>query len=157
MRSDLIMLELMLPGETGIEDCERNREREQKVVIVMVTDKDSEEDKVRSFEAGGDEYGTKPFGIKELVARINANLRRSATGGRGKILEAGDLQLDTKNFTACLKGEPLDLRLKEFELLATLASAPGELKSRRSEEHTSELQSRQYLVCRLLLEKKKHK
>src|SRR3712207_1987323 len=130
MRPDLILLDLMLPGESGIEVCERIRERDQDVVIVMVTAKDSEEDKVRGFEAGADDYVTKPFGIKELVARINANLRRSATGGRGKILEAGDLQLDTKNFTACLKGEPLDLRLKEFELLAALASAPGELKSR---------------------------
>jgi DNA-binding response OmpR family regulator len=130
MRPDLILLDLMLPGESGIEVCERIRERDQDVVIVMVTAKDSEEDKVRGFEAGADDYVTKPFGIKELVARINANLKRSQTGGQGKILEAGDLQLDTKNFTACLKGEPLDLRLKEFELLAALASAPGELKSR---------------------------
>ena len=130
MRPDLILLDLMLPGESGIEVCERIRERDQEVVIVMVTAKDSEEDKVRGFEAGADDYVTKPFGIKELVARINANLKRSQTGGQGKILEAGDLQLDTKNFTACLKGEPLDLRLKEFELLAALASAPGELKSR---------------------------
>jgi DNA-binding response OmpR family regulator len=97
---------------------------------MMVTAKDAEEDKVRGFEAGADDYVTKPFSMKELVARINANLKRSETGQRGKILEAGDLQLDTKNFTARVGGEPLDLRLKEFELLATLASAPGELKSR---------------------------
>jgi DNA-binding response OmpR family regulator len=130
LRPHLVLLDIMLPGESGIEVCERIRERDQEVVIVMVTAKDAEEDKVRGFEAGADDYVTKPFGIKELVARINANLKRSQTGGQGKILEAGDLQLDTKNFTACLKGEPLDLRLKEFELLAALASAPGELKSR---------------------------
>jgi DNA-binding response OmpR family regulator len=130
MRPDLILLDIMLPGESGIEVCERIRERDQEAVIVMITAKDSEEDKVRGFEAGADDYVTKPFGMKELLARINVNLKRSATGGRGKILEAGDLQLDTKNFTARIKGEPLDLRLKEFELLAALASAPGKLKSR---------------------------
>ena len=130
LRPDLILLDLMLPGESGIEVCERIRERDQGVVIVMVTAKDAEDDKVRGFEVGADDYVTKPFGMKELVARINANLKRSETGGRGKVLEAGDLQLDTKNFTARVKGEPLDLRLKEFELLAALASAPGELKSR---------------------------
>ena len=130
MRPDLILLDIMLPGESGIEVCERIRERDQEVVIVMITAKDSEEDKVRGFEAGADDYVTKPFGMKELVARINANLKRSETGHRGRVLEAGDLQLDTKNYTARLKGEPLELRLKEFELLAALASAPGELKSR---------------------------
>jgi DNA-binding response OmpR family regulator len=130
LRPDLILLDLMLPGESGIEVCERIRELDEDVVIVMVTAKDAEDDKVRGFEAGADDYVTKPFGMKELVARINANLKRTETGGRGKIIEAGDLQLDTKNFTARAGGEPLDLRLKEFELLAALASAPGELKSR---------------------------
>jgi DNA-binding response OmpR family regulator len=130
LRPDLILLDLMLPGESGIEVCKRIRELDEEVVIVMVTAKDAEDDKVRGFEAGADDYVTKPFGMKELVARINANLKRSDTGGRGKILEAGDLQLDTKNFTARAGGEPLDLRLKEFELLVALASAPEELKSR---------------------------
>jgi DNA-binding response OmpR family regulator len=130
LRPDLILLDIMLPGESGIEVCERIRERDQGVMIVMITAKDAEEDKVRGFEAGADDYVTKPFGMKELVARINANLKRSETGGRGKIIEAGDLQLDTKNFTASVAGEPLDLRLKEFELLAALASTPGELRSR---------------------------
>ena len=130
MRPDLILLDVMLPGESGIEVCERIRERDQGVMIVMVTARDAEEDKVRGFEAGADDYVTKPFSMKELVARINANLKRSETGQRGKVLEAGDLQLDTKNYTARVAGEPLDLRLKEFELLAALASAPGELKSR---------------------------
>ena len=100
LRPDLILLDIMLPGESGIGVCERIRERDQSVVIMMITAKDAEEDKVRGFEAGADDYVTKPFGMKELVARINANLKRSETGGRGKIIEAGDLQLDTKNFTA---------------------------------------------------------
>jgi DNA-binding response OmpR family regulator len=122
----------MLPGESGIQVCERIREEDREVVIVMVTAKDAEEDKVRGFEAGADDYVTKPFGMKELVARINANLKRSVAslGTRGKILESGDLWLDTKNFTARVKDEPLNLRLKEFELLMALAARPDELKSR---------------------------
>ena len=132
MRPDLILLDIMLPGESGIQVCERVREHDEEVVIVMITAKDAEEDKVRGFEAGADDYVTKPFGMKELLARIGANLKRSNAkpGGRGKVLEAGDLELDTKNFVARVKGEPLGLRLKEFELLAALASRPGELRSR---------------------------
>jgi len=132
MRPDLILLDLMLPGESGIEVCERIRKDDQEVVIVMVTAKDAEDDKVKGFEAGADDYVTKPFGMKELAARISANLKRSTAspGARGRIIEAGDLRLDTKNFTAWVKDEPLNLRLKEFELLAALAARPGELKCR---------------------------
>jgi DNA-binding response OmpR family regulator len=131
-RPDLILLDLMLPGESGVRVCEKIRAEDQEVVIIMVTAKDREEDKVSGFEAGADDYVTKPFGMNELVARINANLKRSTAslGSRGRILEAGDFWLDTKNFTARVKGEPLNLRLKEFELLAALASQPGELRSR---------------------------
>ncbi|MDQ3832045.1 MAG: response regulator transcription factor [Actinomycetota bacterium] len=131
-RPDLILLDVMLPGESGIRVCERIREEDREVVIIMITAKDAEEDKVKGFEAGADDYVTKPFGMKELVARINANLKRSTAlqGTRGRIIEAGDLRLDTKNFIAQVKGEPLNLRLKEFELLAALAAHPGELKNR---------------------------
>ena len=131
-RPDLILLDVMLPGESGVRVCEKIREEDQEVVIIMVTAKDAEEDKVSGFEAGADDYVTKPFGMKELVARINANLKRSTAslGSRGRILEAGDLWLDTKNFTARVKDESLNLRLKEFELLVSLASQPGKLKSR---------------------------
>ncbi len=123
LRPDLILLDIMLPGESGIRVCERIRQEDRDVVIVMVTAKDAEEDKVKGFEAGADDYVTKPFGMKELVARINANLKRSVVlpGARGRILEAGDLRLDTKNFVAQVNGEPLNFRLKEFELLAALA------------------------------------
>jgi DNA-binding response OmpR family regulator len=132
LRPDLILLDLMLPGEDGIRVCEKIRKDDADTVIIMVTAKDSEEDKVQGLEAGADDYLTKSFGMKELVARINANLKRSATspGARGKIIEGGDLWLDTKNFTARIRGEPLSLRLKEFEILRALASQPGELKSR---------------------------
>jgi DNA-binding response OmpR family regulator len=132
-RPDLILLDIMLPGESGLDVCSRIRAEDNDVVIVMITAKDAEDDKVRGFEAGADDYVTKPFGMKELSARIGANLKRSlaqSPGGRGRIIEAGDLELDTKNFIARIKGEPVELRLKEFELLVALASAPGELKGR---------------------------
>ena len=123
LRPDLILLDLMLPGEDGIRVCEKIRRDDSNTMIIMVTAKDSERDKVRGLEAGADDYVTKPFDMKELVARINSNLKRSgiSPGARGKIIEVGDLLLDTKNFTACLRGEPLSLRLKEFELLRALA------------------------------------
>jgi DNA-binding response OmpR family regulator len=132
LRPDLILLDLMLPGEDGIRVCEKIRRDDSNVVVIMVTAKDAERDKVRGLEAGADDYVTKPFGMDELVARINANLKRSeiSPGVRGKIIEVGDLWLDTKNFTARIRGEPLSLRLKEFEMLRVLASQPGELKSR---------------------------
>ncbi|MDQ3236615.1 MAG: response regulator, partial [Actinomycetota bacterium] len=92
LRPDLILLDIMLPEESGIEVCQKIRERDEEVVIVMITAKDAEEDKVLGFEVGADDYVTKPFGMKELVARINANLKRSEVGYRGRVLEAGDLQ-----------------------------------------------------------------
>src|SRR5919112_266225 len=133
LRPDLILLDLMLPGQyNGIEVCQKIRRDDPNVVIIMITAKDAEEDKVKGFEAGGGDYGTKPFRSKELLARINANLKRStlSRGARGRIIEAGELWLDTKNVSARVRGEPLSLRLKEFELLVALASEPGELKSR---------------------------
>ena len=129
-RPDLILLDVMLPGESGIEICEHIRELDEDVIIIMVTARDAEEDKVRGLEVGADDYVTKPFGIKELIARINANLKRTDAGSRGRVIEAGDLQLDTKNFTIRVGADPLPLRLKEFELLTALASVPGELRSR---------------------------
>ena len=134
-RPDLILLDLMLPGQyDGFQVCQKIRRDDPNVVIIMITAKDAEEDKVKGFEAGADDYVTKPFGTKELAARINANLKRStlSRGARGRIIEAGELWLDTKNFTARVRGEPLSLRLKKFELLAALASEPGELKSREA-------------------------
>ena len=134
LRPDLILLDLMLPGQyDGFQVCEKIRRDAPNVVIIMITAKDAEEDKVRGFEAGADDYVTKPFGMKELVARMSANLKRSTAfspGRRGRIVETGELCLDTKNYAAYVKGEPLSLRPKEFELLAALASHPGRLKSR---------------------------
>src|SRR5215210_4819302 len=78
LRPHLILLDLMLPGGSGIQVCEKIRDHDQEVVIVMITAKGAEEDKIRGFEAGADDYVTKPFGIKELSARIKANLRRSS-------------------------------------------------------------------------------
>ena len=123
----------MLPEESGIQVCQKIREHDQEVVISTITARDAEEDKLLGFKAGADDYVTKPFGMKELSARIKANFRRSLASSaspRGKVLEYGNLWLDTKNFTARLEGEPLNLRLMEFKILAALASQPGTLKSR---------------------------
>ena len=76
LRPDLILLDVMLPGETGIRVCEKIREEDQEVVIVMVTAKDAEEDKVQGFEAGADDYVKKPFSPQELKARVQAVLGR---------------------------------------------------------------------------------
>lgn len=126
---DLVVLDIMMPGEDGLSLCRHLRSTTE-LPVILLTAMAEETDRIVGLEVGADDYVTKPFSMKELVARINANLKRSETGQRGKVLEAGDLQLDTKNFTAHIREEPLDLRLKEFELLAALASAPGELKSR---------------------------
>ena len=76
-RPNLILLDTMLPDESGIKVCERIREHDKEVVIVMISAGDAEEEKIRGSEAGADDYMTKPFGMKELLARIGANLRKS--------------------------------------------------------------------------------
>src|SRR3712207_6908176 len=110
----------MLPGDSGIKVCERIRELDEEVIIVMITAKDSEEDKVRGFEAGADDYVTKPFGMKELLARINANLKRSATGGGAHTLEGGGPQRHDHKLPARVGGEDPDLRLKGCAVLGAL-------------------------------------
>ena len=129
---EVMLLDLGLPDQDGLEVIRQLRAAGSKVAIVVLSSRGDESGKVEALDLGADDYVTKPFGIKELVARVNANLKRSTAslGSRGRILETGDLWLDTKNFTARVKGEPLNLRLKEFELLMALASQPGELKSR---------------------------
>ena len=132
MRPDLILLDIMLPGESGIEVCERIRERDQSVVIVMVTAKDAEEDKVRGLRGRRRRLRDQAFRHEGARRPHKREPETSETGQRGKVIEAGDLQLDTKNFTAHVGGEPLDLRLKEFELLAALASTPASSRAGRS-------------------------
>ena len=129
-RPDLIILDLMLPGVDGLDVC-RCLRQETAVPIIMLTARVEEADRIVGLELGADDYVTKPFSPRELVARVRAALRR-ATGqvGPASVIRAGDLQLDTVTMTAIVGGQPVDLTPTEFQLLATLARQPGRIFSR---------------------------
>jgi two-component system alkaline phosphatase synthesis response regulator PhoP len=120
---DLVILDVMLPGMDGIEVCRRLRQQQVRVPIILLTARDEELDRVLGLEMGADDYVTKPFSPRELVARVKAVLRRGEmsaqqtdlqTGGR---LQAGSLVLDVDRHEATCAGQPLTLTPKEFELL----------------------------------------
>lgn len=120
--ADLILLDLMLPGISGTEVCRQIRTRSE-VPIIMLTAKDSEIDTVVGLELGADDYVTKPYSSRELIARINAVLRRGSTHEdkfEGSSIEVGNLRLDVERHIATLEGKNLSLPLKEFELLEFL-------------------------------------
>lgn len=118
-RPDLIILDLMLPGLSGLEVC-RILRRETTSPILMLTAKVEEVDKVVGLELGADDYVTKPFGMRELVARVRALLRRADTppGVQAETLTSGGLEVDLQGRQATRDGQPLPLKPKEFELLA---------------------------------------
>jgi len=119
---DLILLDLMLPGMSGVDVCREIRTRSS-VPIIMVTDKDSEVDKVVGLEIGADDYVVKPYSTRELLARIKAVLRRGAVADPNEIrtvLESGPVRLDTERHAVTVNGKPVTLPLKEFELLEYL-------------------------------------
>ncbi|MEX0800425.1 MAG: response regulator transcription factor [Dehalococcoidia bacterium] len=117
-RPDLIILDLMLPGLSGLEVC-RILRRDMAAPILMLTAKTDEVDKVVGLELGADDYVTKPFGMRELLARVRALLRRAETpaGTEVQVLTSGDLEMDLAGRRAKRKGEALPLKPKEFELL----------------------------------------
>jgi DNA-binding response OmpR family regulator len=129
-KPDLIVLDLMLPGVDGLDVCRRLRQ-ESGVPIIMLTARVEEADRVVGLELGADDYVTKPFSPRELVARVRATLRR-ANGQLGPtpILRAGDVELDTATLTATVAGQPVDLTSTEFHLLAVLVRQPGRIFSR---------------------------
>ena len=127
---DLIILDLMLPGVDGLDVCRRLRQ-ESGVPIIMLTARVEEADRVVGLELGADDYVTKPFSPRELVARVRATLRRAqGQVGPATVLRAGDVELDTAALTVTVAGEPVDLTATEFHLLATLARQPGRIFSR---------------------------
>jgi two-component system response regulator RegX3 len=130
---DLVVLDLMLPQMSGLDVC-RSIRTESTVPIIMVTAKDTEADKVSGLELGADDYVTKPFSMGELVSRIRANLRRSqmtpVAGDGEEILQGGPVRLDVDRHEAAVRGEPLSLPPKEFELLETLLRRKGRLLTR---------------------------
>jgi two-component system, OmpR family, KDP operon response regulator KdpE len=119
---DLVLLDINMRGISGVEACRRIRAFAPQMGIVMVTVRDSEDDKVRALEAGADDYITKPFLLRELVARLRAVLRRmgGANGTSDTVLHAGALELDLDHHILRRLGEEIHLSPKEFELLAFL-------------------------------------
>ncbi|HSS73330.1 MAG TPA: response regulator transcription factor [Gaiellaceae bacterium] len=126
---DLVLLDLRLPDIDGTEVCRLLRARSD-VPIIVVTAKGEEIDRVVGLELGADDYVIKPFGFRELLARIRAVLRRTHRGADDIRLHAGSLELDLRSRRATLDGRELALTPKEFDLLALLASDPGAVVSR---------------------------
>jgi len=129
--ADLVLLDLMLPGMSGTEVCRHLRQRSN-VPIIMVTAKDGEVDKVIGLELGADDYVTKPFSSRELVARIRAVLRRANEPDEllSPTLEAGPVRMDIERHIVTVSGEPVSLPLKEFELLELLLRNSGRVLTR---------------------------
>ena len=129
--ADLVLLDVMLPGMSGVEVC-RELRRESSVPIIMLTAKDSEVDKVVGLEIGADDYVTKPYSSRELLARINAVLRRRVAppAQEDHIVRVGDVELDADSHVVVVRGEPVSMPLKEFELLEMLMRNHGRVLTR---------------------------
>ncbi|PSL02479.1 two-component system response regulator RegX3 [Haloactinopolyspora alba] len=130
--ADLVLLDLMLPGLPGTEVCRQIRQRSN-VPVVMLTAKDSEVDKVVGLELGADDYVTKPFSSRELVARIRAVLRRGTEATEASspaVLGAGPVRMDVERHTVTVDGSSVRLPLKEFELLELLLRNAGRVLTR---------------------------
>lgn len=136
-RYDLIILDLMLPGMDGIELCKHIRTAHDYVPILMLTARSAEIDRVLGLEVGADDYLTKPFSIRELLARVKALFRRvdamarDPAAGTETCLQRGDLLIDTARHAVTLKGKRVELTAKEFDLLTRLAQLPGRVFSRQ--------------------------
>src|SRR6202022_3972219 len=126
---DLIILDLMLPGLSGTEVLRRVRRKNQQVPILILTARDATEEKGQTFEAGADDYLTKPFAFAELLIRIKALLRRG-TGNRSSVLRVGDLEVDRLSQQVKRAGKRIELTPKEYALLEYLAANPGRVFSR---------------------------
>jgi phosphate regulon transcriptional regulator PhoB len=134
-RPDVVLLDLMVPQLNGWEICRRLKQEAgtRAIPVIMVTGRTEEGDKVLGFEMGADDYVTKPFSPRELLARVRAVLRRGkpAEAPPGKHhLKAGDLEIDRHRFEVTMKGRPVDLTRTEFELLAALVGTPGRVFGR---------------------------
>lgn len=143
-KPDLILLDVMIPKMDGISVCKKIRYalNISNIPILMISAKDTESDKIVGLEMGADDYITKPFQIREVMARIKANLRKSELNSnvdsmnnrknedKSDIIRVGDLSLDLKKVEAKVKGEVINLTKKEFDVLKYLASQPGQVVTR---------------------------
>ena len=142
-KPDLILLDIMLPKLDGLSVCKRVK-NSLNVPIIMLTAKDGEIDKILGLELGADDYITKPFSVRELVARVKANLRKvdvvsntQAPSNKDDMkkeskIVVGDLELDLDKFEVKVRGEVIDLTLREFEVLKFLASQPEQVVTRET-------------------------
>jgi len=133
---DLVILDIMLPGIDGMEVCRRIRSENINVPVLMLTAKSEEIDKVLGLEIGADDYLTKPFSIREFIARVKAIFRRAqmiqeSMGSDAKnLIEIGELKIDVEMRKVTVKGNKIELSPKEFELLILLAANPGKSYNR---------------------------
>ena len=131
---DLILLDVMLPKMNGFDICAKLREAGSTVPIIMLTAREEETDKVFGLEAGADDYITKPFSMRELMARVKANIRRRdldyGVRPKGELLQAGNLSIDPASFTVTKNGAPVELTQKEFDLLLYLIRERGRVFTR---------------------------
>ena len=149
---DLIVLDLMLPHIDGLEVCKalKKEDKTSGIPIIMLTAKTQETDKILGLELGADDYMTKPFSPRELVARIKAVLRRGKEIEKPvNVLKVGELAIDLAKVEVMVKGKPVELTSKEFELLKTLINAKGRVLSRDflldniwGFDHAKEIQTR---------------
>lgn len=140
---DLILLDIMLPKVDGLTVCQRLRHT-LNVPILILSAKDEEIDKILGLELGADDYITKPFSVRELIARVKANLRKAEVAGQQKetvveekqnekahnIISLGELTIDLDKFEVRVRGEVIDLTLREFEVIKYLANQPGQVVTR---------------------------
>ena len=134
---DLVLLDLMLPGMDGFDVCRKIRESGSATPIIMLTAREEETDKVLGLELGADDYITKPFSMRELLARVKANIRRvsmKSTVEEKKAdpsrMELGRMSIDTRQMTIFKDGKALELSQREYDLICYLASQPGKVFSR---------------------------
>ena len=129
---DLILLDVMLPKMIGFDVCRTLREQGNNVPVIILTAREEEEDKVLGLEIGADDYITKPFSMRELMARVKANIRRTAMHAPAVEAEspAGSFVVNPENYQVMKNGKPVDLTQREYELVAFLAANPGKVYSR---------------------------
>jgi DNA-binding response OmpR family regulator len=129
-KPDVLLLDLMLPGLNGFDVCRTIRCERPDLWIIMLTVRGHEADRVTGFEAGVDDYVTKPFSLRELVGRVKVGLRRAGQTGLTRRITVGDLEVDFAARRVRRRGEPVELTAKEFALLALLMRRAGEVISR---------------------------
>ncbi len=131
---DLLILDIMMPGKSGLDICREVRSQSA-VPIILLTAKDAEVDKVVGLEVGADDYVTKPFSVRELLGRVRAQLRRReldrSDGSDGSTIEAGAVSVDLARHLVTVRGEPVNLTRSEFQVLRLLVENPGQVFSRK--------------------------